>query len=862
MKRILKHIFFIVTSICISSCIEKETDEINNLLYPGYTNENIELENGKIYLNLIPVSEPEHKTLKTDTKAGTDELPDTTYRHYYNTEKKSATNTVTVKSSVNTRPVSKEIINQTKAAFTGTTYPTSRDMVVSARIPGESSWYFEGTTFTKSGTYWSADKYWPIEEKLNFIGYNCEGLTPSSATFYLTGTNYERITLDVDNTTVQSDIVFFSKQGCSSSSNAEKITFKHAQALLIFSAIASGSGDWNGTRGIQLTGITVNDVYMNRYISFTNDNGTTSIGSSSSTAYNKDLPGFSYENGASYYCTSDPAGAFDEYGEFGLGGYGLLVYPQSSTSITVHYTLIDGSNTIDKEDDVDLTGITWQEGYQYEYQLYFDGDTLMAELYGGDVDDEDPYIFGDVKLSKGPLKYTDGEYVVTEDWTENSYNSVYGKNEGSTYFNYIEIGELFEKTGFSTSDGCIETNYDHAGGWRLPTKKEWEKILTNTTTGPNGRPGSTVNGYTNKHYAFVRLTGVTHCGTSTPRGMIIFPDNETITGAALSYMDNINLTTGVTVQQINNFIEQGCVFLPQTGFYNLGWTGQEYGEYWSRTEDQYDSDNGYICGFSHQNTTGEAFTTGSSKISTYHQVYMVKRAKNGIFGNKQISNGPITRNNSTYEWTLRDHWNYTSVFNAGIVDYYSIFRYEVLNELYSGNYNESTNIENTLSPFGDWVIPTRAEWHSIYGNGRHGSIVNGYKNVVCAFINVPDVVHMTGKTTQGLLLFPDNEIINGKILKTYVNSQYITSTAITEEELNKYLNQGCQFIPISGYQVSSTEQYNAAFYWTSECDPDTNGGEGLGIEFYDGTFTYNDVYPQNYSCPARCIREYDEHYGS
>ena len=127
------------------------------------------------------------------------------------------------------------------------------------------------------------------------------------------------------------------------------------------------------------------------------------------------------------------------------------------------------------------------------------------------------------------------------------------------------MGELFEKTDFSDSDESIENNLDPFGGWRLPTQEEWEKVVTNASV----REGSTVNGTPNAHWAFIRLTGVTFEGSTTPYGLLVFPDGKTITGKTLVGVDDVsNSTTGVTSAELNAYLEQGCLFLPCASFYD------------------------------------------------------------------------------------------------------------------------------------------------------------------------------------------------------------------------------------------------------------------------------------------------------
>ncbi|MBR6438800.1 MAG: chitobiase/beta-hexosaminidase C-terminal domain-containing protein [Bacteroidales bacterium] len=216
--------------------------------------------------------------------------------------------------------------------------------------------------------------------------------------------------------------------------------------------------------------------------------------------------------------------------------------------------------------------------------------------------------FAGMKIAPGPLYYGRNGFEIKDDWSYNSYNSVYGKTVGSTYFNFIELGQLFESSVFSTSDGDIEKVLDPHDGWRVPTNAEWASIIGTT------RSGSTVNGSSNKHYAMIQLTtGVA--------GLLIFPDGGTIIGAALSNMDNTTSNTGITTSQLDNYLSQGCVFLPGSGSYD-GSTWNNEHHYWSATENN--SSTGYDLYFEPSNTISS--DDNKNKESYYSPVYLVKGA--------------------------------------------------------------------------------------------------------------------------------------------------------------------------------------------------------------------------------------------
>ena len=225
------------------------------------------------------------------------------------------------------------------------------------------------------------------------------------------------------------------------------------------------------------------------------------------------------------------------------------------------------------------------------------------------------YKFAGMAITSGPLYYGSNGYEIKDGWNYDSYNSIYGKTDGSTYFNFIELGQLFESSVFSTSDGDIEKILDPLDGWRVPTNAEWATILGTT------RSGSTVNGFSNKHYAMIQLADVTHANADTPSGLLIFPDGETITGVALSNMDNTTSNTGITESQLNDYLSQGCIFLPGSGYYD----GQTWGNghyYWSSTENN--SSTGYDLYFGPSNIISSG--DYKDKGTYYFPVYLVKDA--------------------------------------------------------------------------------------------------------------------------------------------------------------------------------------------------------------------------------------------
>lgn len=186
--------------------------------------------------------------------------------------------------------------------------------------------------------------------------------------------------------------------------------------------------------------------------------------------------------------------------------------------------------------------------------------------------------FAGLNIAPANLYYNGSTFEIKDsDWNHDSFNSVYGKNEGSYYFTALEVGQFFDSRGsdYSTSSGNIDNNGNNisfAGydDWRIPTKAE----LITLTTGSIGvnalRPGSSVNGTNGAKYALIQLTGVTHAGNSTPSGLLIFPDDLTITGKTLDGINNNSPTFDVTASELQEYLDQGCAFLPMSSINDNG----------------------------------------------------------------------------------------------------------------------------------------------------------------------------------------------------------------------------------------------------------------------------------------------------
>ena len=271
------------------------------------------------------------------------------------------------------------------------------------------------------------------------------------------------------------------------------------------------------------------------------------------------------------------------------------------------YGLVTGSNLSGTSQDVIVTAYWFGTIDETHFSTISATATITVNAA--------PTLFAGLQLASGPLYYDGSGFAIASDWTTCSYNSSNGLTSGSTFFTFTQMGALFEKSGFANSDGNIDNNLDPLDGWRMPTSTEWSNIIT---TSSSTRAGSTVNGSANKHFAHIRLTGVTYAGSTTPRGLLVFPDGKTISGKTLSGMDNTTSTTNVSVSELNTYLSQGCIFLPAGGYYQASWSqGGTQTHIWSSTQSS--NANGIYL-----NITATAHATANKQKSLYSMVWLVK----------------------------------------------------------------------------------------------------------------------------------------------------------------------------------------------------------------------------------------------
>lgn len=245
-------------------------------------------------------------------------------------------------------------------------------------------------------------------------------------------------------------------------------------------------------------------------------------------------------------------------------------------------------------------------------KIYY-GSTLVGDVHMPPVVGD----FGGLSFSPGPMYVTEGgEYGLCRSFDEHcSYGASSLGNIGyvdgyRTYFQLLELGNYFDSAGSNwetvlyTSGGHNIDNQgnlvygpDNSGtyhsDWRVPTFNEFNKIFFPVSGGTTlTRTGSTVNGVSGVVGVAIRVQKTTRYASIVP-GVMAFPDKQTITGADIITSDstsdyyNFQSLTGhpitysqgypyitgamstpahlITEEELNEFIKQGCVFLPDMG---------------------------------------------------------------------------------------------------------------------------------------------------------------------------------------------------------------------------------------------------------------------------------------------------------
>jgi len=545
----------------------------------------------------------------------------------------------------------------TKSAMNGTAFPQGYDMLVSAyRNLGPNAGedvaadYFEGIRFGYDDTSgsWKSEmgvKYYPLDGTLDFLAVASAGINASgtgsvpTAVWGESSNVAKKVVLTVpDNSAKFDDLMYGASNAEGLSASGTGITFKHAMTSVVFLAKCNVAYNAGTNAGITVDGITIDGAKHSGTLTVSNPSAGGGSGDLSAAwsslgdaqthvaarVWNASNTGILTNESA--LANLNLGTASKALASYPFGEAYVILPPQAAVPFTVTYTIhngfaSDGSTPLNKQVQYQyIPSGTWDMGKKNVYEIEFD---LTEILVNPDIVDWDEVendliqvpepepaaTFAGLQIAAGPLFYNGSSYEIKDSWNFDSFDSVYGKESGSYYFNFFEMGQLFEDPSFDETMGDIDNVLDPLDGWRLPTSSEWASIVGTT------RDGSTVNGTPNAHWAYIEFPGVTNGAYSYTRGLLIFPDGTTITGKALQRVDIIYeydtvndkeihyCTTGVTVAELNAYLEQGCAFLPEKGYCeSYDCESDEWciddGYYWSSTE--WDASYGYFFHISSQ----------------------------------------------------------------------------------------------------------------------------------------------------------------------------------------------------------------------------------------------------------------------
>ena len=232
--------------------------------------------------------------------------------------------------------------------------------------------------------------------------------------------------------------------------------------------------------------------------------------------------------------------------------------------------------------------------------------------------------FGGLILAPAPLYYGNTGFMINHsDWKHESYGDIYGKNIGSYYFSYLDLGSYFDSDGanFDANSGSIDNantlTYDGYSDWRIPTQDEWQIIVgrESHSTGSLRRTGSTINSVSGCCYTVCRVTDV-QFGTSTNGvyGLLLAPDGLDITLSKTLTWNSVYVSNNdITDDQLEDYIIAGCIFLPSNGAYYRTSRGQWQGASavtytWASDESTSSTDRGNAIGIT---STGEQWNAAS-----------------------------------------------------------------------------------------------------------------------------------------------------------------------------------------------------------------------------------------------------------
>lgn len=422
---------------------------------------------------------------------------------------------------------------------------------------GEAQTYLENEEFVMSGDSWrrTPPVYWPMGGRLDFMVYSSGVPFEPEAIVWGAGNSAERMRIAVGRDHLQDDVLFGSSWGSVSSAGVPTaLTLHHCQAWIEVSLkMKEGAAET-----VTVDAVSLKNVYYDGILNIENNFGNPQMAWDFRGSEGRDR------------LVDDPQGVFGTTLTETASFVRMLIPEQEMTSIVVDYT-IDGES---KRSVTALPHMNWIAGRKYVYEYEFGT--------------EPPASIGGMIVAPCNLMWDGTDFVIPYgDWNHSSYNSVYGLNAGSYYFNFVELGSRFDSRGssFDASSGSIDNaNLLSWGGyddWRVPTQSDVAKLVAVSTS---VRSGSTVNGSANRHFSHVRLSDVSHAGSSSPEGLLLFPDGKVITGVNLGYYDQCHISNTITSAQLDVYLSQGCAFLPSSSYSYGSWMSMVMGNYWAATE--------------------------------------------------------------------------------------------------------------------------------------------------------------------------------------------------------------------------------------------------------------------------------------
>ena len=255
----------------------------------------------------------------------------------------------------------------TPQAFLHPGYPASsrmpRGIVLSAwHYPqsGEESEYFHAKVFSKAPDgVWHATPavYWPMGGRLDFMGYSADEPLPESAVAWGRGVSTERMTVDVDSTHTQDDILFaYVAPRASLEGTPVEMVFKHAQAWLQFVLHAK---DASVEDVVTLHKVVFDDVYTQGRLEVTRPFGLEAEGI------------WTYRFDERYdKIVDDVTGIYGTTMKVQNKYLDMLLPEQKMKGFTLFYTL-DGGDIMLEYHYILPSGDTWEMGKKYIYDITF-----------------------------------------------------------------------------------------------------------------------------------------------------------------------------------------------------------------------------------------------------------------------------------------------------------------------------------------------------------------------------------------------------------------------------------------------------------------------------------------------------------